>query len=488
MSAEVFMERRTFCMTAAGALGAAALPGAVRALPESAPGLAPADIAALRASLRGRLLLAGDADYDAARKVWNGAFDRRPALIARCANAADVSTAVDFARAHPLILAVRAGGHSFPGHSSCDGGLVIDLTAMRDITLDRRARTLRVASGALLGELDRAALGAGLVTTTGTVSHTGVAGLTLGGGFGRLARRLGLACDNLVSAEVVTAAGRRLTASAQENADLFWALRGGGGNFGVVTSFEFRLHAAPPSTIGGALALKFDRPRDLLSAYADFTAAVSHDFSAMLDIVPTPQGRLALFEVCHCGEPSAAQRELADLRKIGTVVQDSLRETPYLALQSRIDNDYPAGRGYYLKSGVVREVTPRLIDVVVDHLDDGPAPRCLASFLQLGGAIAKVKPDATAYWHRDAGHQVLLAGFWDAPADADAPRQWVKSGWERIEPLTDGFYVNLGAGDESARRIRSTYGGNFDRLARLKQRYDPGNLFRLNANIPPAGA
>jgi FAD/FMN-containing dehydrogenase len=482
------MERRTFCKAAAGVIGAASLPGAVGALPEPASALAPADVAALRANLHGRLLLAGDAGYDAARKIWNGAFDRRPALIARCAGVADVAAAVDFARAHDLLLAVRAGGHSFPGHSSCDGGLVIDLTAMRDLNLNRRARTLRVEAGALLGELDRAALGAGLVTTTGTVSHTGVAGLTLGGGFGRLARRLGLACDNLVSADVVTAAGRQLTASATENADLFWALRGGGGNFGVVTSFEFRLHAAPASTIGGALALKFDQPRDLLRAYADFCATVSHDFSAMLDIVPTPQGRLALFEVCHCGEPAAAGRELANLRKIGAVVQDTLRETPYLALQSGIDKDYPAGRGYYLKSGFVREITPKLIDIVVDHLEAGPAPRCLASFLQLGGAIAKVNPDATAYWHRDAGHQVLLAGFWDTPADADAPRQWVKSGWERIEPLTDGFYVNLGAGDESARRIRGTYGGNFERLARLKRRYDPGNLFRLNANIPPSEA
>ena len=192
--------------------------------------------------------------------------------------------------------------------------------------------------------------------------------------------------------------------------------------------------------------------------------------------------------MCHSGEPATAQRELAKLRSLGTVVQDSLRATPYLELQSRIDGDYPAGRGYYLKSGFVRDVTPKLIDVVVDILEAGPAPRCLASFLQLGGAIARVKPDATAYWHRAAAHQVLLAGFWDAPADADAPRQWVKSGWERIEPLTAGFYVNLGAGDESAQRIRGTYGGNFDRLRELKRRYDPANVFRLNANIPPAGA
>jgi FAD/FMN-containing dehydrogenase len=483
------MERRTFCKVAAGVVGSATLPGAVRASPAGATaGLPPAHLTDLRSALRGPLLLPDDPAYDAARRLWNGAFDRRPALIARCADASDVTTAIDFARAHALLLAVRAGGHSFPGHSSCDDGLVIDLTSMRAVHLDRSARTIRVGSGALLGELDRAALGAGFVTTTGTVSHTGVAGLTLGGGFGRLARRLGLACDNLLSVDIVTAAGRRLTASATENTDLFWALRGGGGNFGVVTSFEFRLHALPASIIGGALALKFDNPRALLRAYADFSADVSDGFSAMLDIVPTPQGRLALFEVCHCGDPATAQRELARLRGLGTVVQDSLRATPYLELQSRIDGDYPAGRGYYLKSGFVRAVTPRLIDTVVDHLESGPAPRCLASFLQLGGAIARVKPEATAYWHRTAAHQVLLAGFWDAPVDADAPRQWVRSGWERIEPLTEGFYVNLGAGDEGAHRIRGTYGGNFDRLSELKRRYDPANLFRLNANIPPARA
>jgi FAD/FMN-containing dehydrogenase len=477
------MERRTFCRTAIGALGMAAL-----SAPGAAAPPAPSDIETLRSALHGAELVPGDSDYDRARRLWNGAFDRRPALIARCADAADVARSVLFAREHGLLLAVRGGGHSLPGHSSCDGGLVIDLSPMRAITLDERARTARVEPGVLLGELDRATLATGLVTTTGTVSHTGVAGLTLGGGFGRLARTLGLACDNLLAADLVTADGRALRASPHANADLFWALRGGGGNFGIVTAFEFRLHAAPASTIGGTLVFPFEAPRTLLRAWADFAASASDDFTAMLDIVPTPDGRIAALDICHRGPPAAALRELDTLRKIGRVAQDALAPTTYLALQSGIDAQYPAGRSYYLKSGFVDAITPQLVDAVVDHLEAGPAPRCLASFLQLGGAIARVAPDATAYWHRSAAHHVLLAGFWDAPADADAPRQWTRRGWQTLEPFTDGFYVNLAAGDESARRIRGTYGGNYQRLAALKRRYDPANVFRLNANIPPAQA
>jgi FAD binding domain-containing protein/berberine-like enzyme len=479
-AAEVTMERRSFCRAAAQLLGVAAIPAARAAPGPAARGLD--DIAGFRAGLHGQLLLAGDDGYDTARRLWNGAFDRRPALIARCADAADVARSIGFARAHDLLLAVRGGGHSFPGHSSCDGGLMIDLSSMRAVEVD--GQRIRVGPGVLLGELDRAAFAAGRVTSTGSVSHTGIAGLALGGGFGRLARKLGLACDNLLAAEVVTADGRQLRADSRENPDLFWGLRGGGGNFGVVTAFEFRLHPAPASTIGGSLAFPLVKPRELLRAYADFCAQASDEFSAMLDIVPTPEGRIALLEICHCGARAAAERELATLRTIGTVAQDSLRPTPYIELQSRIDNDYPAGRGYYLKSGFVREMTPELIDAVVDFLEAAPAPRCIASFLQLGGAIARVAPEATAYWHRAARHQVLLAGFWDAPADADAPREWVKRGWKTLEPRTDGFYVNLAGPDESAQRIRNTYGGNYERLATLKRRYDPTNLFRLNANIP----
>lgn len=448
--------------------------------------LAPSLVAGLRRSMRGKLLLPGEGGYDVARKLWNGAFDHKPALIARCVNAEDVAHAVGFAHASGVMLSVRGGGHSFSGQSGCDGGLMIDLSEMRDLRVDHAARKARVSAGVLLGELDRAAQGVGLVTSSGTVSHTGVAGLTLGGGFGRMARKLGLTCDNLMAAELVTADGKRLRADAHENPELYWGLRGGGGNFGVVTSFEYQLYPMPRSIIGGALVFPFNEPGKLLRSFADFAASASDEFFAMVDIVPAPDGqRVIALEICHCGARADAERELAALRKIGTAVQDSLGRAPYTELQSRIDKDYPAGRGYYLKSGFIAEISKNLIERVVDHLEAAPAPRCLASFIQMGGAISRVKPDATAYWHRNAGHSVLLAGFWDRPEDADAPRAWVKTGWERLEPLTDGFYVNLIAPDEDERRVRNTYGSNYDRLAALKRKYDPMNLFRRNANVRP---
>ncbi|HEU4779293.1 MAG TPA: FAD-binding oxidoreductase [Steroidobacteraceae bacterium] len=449
--------------------------------------LTPSHVAELRMSLCGKLLLPGEGGYDIARKLWNGAFDHKPALIARCVNAEDVARAVEFAHASGVVLSVRGGGHSFSGQSGCDGGLMIDLSEMRDLRVDQAARKAHVSAGALLGEIDRAAQAVSLVTSTGTVSHTGAAGLTLGGGFGRLARKFGLTCDNLAAAELVTADGKRIRASAHENPELLWGLRGGGGNFGVVTSFEYQLYPMPRNMIGGVLVFPFNEPRKLLRSFADFAATASDDFFAMVDIVPTPEGhRVIAIEVCHCGSRAEAERELTALRKIGTAVQDSLGSAPYTELQTRIDKDYPAGRGYYLKSGLIQEISNGLIDRVVDHLEAAPAPRCLASFIQLGGAISRVNQSATAYWHRSAGHSVLLAGFWDQPSDADTPRLWVKTGWKHLEPLTDGFYVNLMAEDDDEQRIRNTYGANYERLAALKRKYDPANLFRRNANVRPA--
>jgi FAD/FMN-containing dehydrogenase len=481
------MQRRAFCKTGALALGGLTLAG-TRSAWAGKDALSDAKVRALRAHLTGQLLLPGDAGYDAVRKPWNGAFDKHPALIARCTTAADVARSVEFARAQALLLALRGGGHSLAGYSTSDGGMLIDLSLMRQVRVDRAARSVRVQAGALLGDLDRESLAAGLITSTGTVSHTGVAGFALGGGFGRLARKFGLACDNLVGADLVTAEGRAIRATANENADLFWALRGGGGNFGAVTAFEFRAHAAP-RTIGGAVVFAFEKPRDLLRAYADFSAAASDEFFAMADIVPTPEGqRVMAVEVCHCGDDATVERELAALRKIGTVVNDTVQAAPYATLQSGIDSHYPTGRGYYLKSGFVRDIKPALIDAVVDHLQAAPAPFCIASFLQLGGAISRVDPKATAYWHREAGHQVLLAGVWDEPGNAATRREWVRRGWTALEPHTEGFYVNLLAPDEAGPRIRNTYGANYPRLAAVKRRYDPANLFRLNANIAPAPA
>lgn len=445
------------------------------------------DVDDLRAGLAGKLLAPGQEGYEAARKVWNGAFDRKPALIARCMDVPDLIRSVSFARAHELLVAVRSGGHSFPGHSVCEGGLMLDLSAMKRVRVDPSARRAQVQAGVLLGEFDREAQAHGLATTTGTVSHTGAAGLTLGGGFGRIARKHGLACDNLIAAEVVTADGRLIRATAEENAELLWGLRGGGGNFGVVTALEYSLHSVPTTMLGGALVFPFVQPRALLRSFADAVASASDDLFVMVDIVPIADGqRIMALDVCHSGTTAAAERELASLRKIGQVAQDALRPTKYLDLQSRIDKDYPAGRGYYLKSGFVREITPPLIDTLVDYLDAAPSRNGVASFVHHGGAIARVKPDATAYWHREAAHSVMLVGVWDDVALAETAQRWARAGWEHLEPLTDGFYVNLMAADDSERRIRATYGGNHARLVALKQKYDPTNLFRLNANVKPA--
>jgi hypothetical protein len=480
------MERRTFCTSALAALGSAAVSRQARAA-EQPITIRPQDLDVLRRSFRGDLLMPRHPEFDAARRAWNGAFDRRPALIARCADTSDVARAVVFARDRQLLLAVRGGGHSMPGHSSCEGGLLLDLSRMRAVQVDGERRVLRAQGGALLGQLDASSVSRSLVMPAGTVSSTGIGGLALGGGFGRLARKWGLSCDQLLSAQVVTADGKQIEASAHENPDLYWGLRGGGGNFGVVTSFEFRLHQLPASMQGGALVFAMHKPRELLRAFADFAASVSDDFFAMVDIVPTPEGGRAIaVEVCHCGTAAVAQRELAALRSIGQVVQDNVKPASYLALQSGIDHQYPAGRGYYLKSGYVQAMTPQVIDAVMDHVEAHPAARRVAAFIQLGGAVSRVDRQATAYWHRAAQFGVLLVGVWDDAADAAASREWVRSGWSKLEPMTDGFYVNLMAPDESDRRLRSSYGGNFDRLLAIKRRYDAENVFSLNANLRPS--
>jgi FAD/FMN-containing dehydrogenase len=483
------MKRREFCASVGSMLTAAALPGAhvaAAGIGGKQVVLTPSDIGDLRASLRGQLLTPGQDGYDSARRIWNGAFDKKPALIARCAGSADVGQAIRFARAHDLLVAVRGGGHSLSGQSVCDGGLMIDLSPMKSVRVDPQAKRAFVDAGVLLGQFDRETQSHGLATTAGTVSHTGVAGLTLGGGFGRIGRRFGLACDNLASADVVTADGTFVKASSHDNPDLFWGLRGGGGNFGVVTSFEYQLHVVPPTMVGGMLVFPFVNARDLLGSFADFIAGASDEMYSDAAIVTGPNGqRVIACNVCHSGSPAAAEKELAQLRKIGKPIQDSLGSTTYVQLQSALDNNYPHGRGYYIKSGFIRTLSAQVIDAVVSHLEAGPMATGVVNIVHQGGAISRVKPDATAFWHREANHSVMMIGFWDDPAQASANMQWVKSGWKNVEPLTNGFYVNEVAHDDPANRVEATYVGNYPRLVALKKRYDPTNLFRMNANVSP---
>lgn len=491
------MKRRTFCKSGLAALTAASLPhGRLLAAPDSdVPAvslegrqlmLKARDVEDFRKSLRGRLMRAGEPDYDEARTIWNRAFDRKPALIARCAGAADVTAAVNFARTQGLLTAVRAGGHSLSGQSTCEGGLVIDLSQMGGIRVDPLARRARIDPGVRLAQIDQEAQAFGLAAPLGTVSDTGAAGLTLGGGFGRLCRKYGLACDNLIGADLVTADGRFVRVGEKENPDLLWALRGGGGNFGVVTSLEYRLHAVGPMMFGGELVYPFSQARQLLRAFSDFIATTPDEVFVFVFLAPAPEHqRVVIFEVCYCGPVDAGERVFAPLRKIGKPAKDSLRPVPYIALQSADDADNPPGC-YYIKSGYLQRISSELIDAIVTYLEHSPADNTLVAIAQFGGAISRVKPAATAYWHREPNHEVIVIGFWQDAAAAERTTQWVRGAWKTLEPLTTGYYVNHGGYDESERRVRANYGDNYPRLATLKKRYDPTNLFRLNANIKPA--
>lgn len=491
------MKRRTFCKTSLAALTAASLPyGRVFAALEAdvaAIGLdgqhlvlKPKDVEDFRKSLRGQLLLTGEPGYDSARTIWNRAFDRKPALIARCAGTADVTAAVNFARTQGLLTAVRAGGHSLSGQSVCDGGLIIDLSQMGGIRVDPLAKRARVESGVRLAALDREAQAFGLAAPLGTVSDTGAAGLTLGGGFGRLSRKYGLACDSLMAADLVTADDHFVKVSATDNPDLLWALRGGGGNFGVVTSLEYRLHAVGPTVFGGQVVYPFTQARDVLRSFSDFIATVPDEVFVFVLLVPAPDHqRMVVFDACYCGPVDQGERALAPLRQLGKPVKDSLARTGYAELQGLLDPGNPPGR-YYIKGGYVRRITPELCNAIVDYLEHSPADNTVVGMPQFGGAISRVKPTATAYWHREASHEVIAIGFWDDAAGAEGTTQWVRGAFKAIEPFIDGYYVNHGGYDESERRVRANYGDNYPRLAALKKRYDPANLFRLNANIKPA--
>ena len=342
----------------------------------------------------------------------------------------------------------------------------------------------------LLGEFDREAQSFGLATTAGTVSHTGAAGLTLGGGFGRIGRKFGLACDNLRAADIVPANARFTRASGHENSDLLWGLRGGGGNFGVVTSFEYQLHQIGPVMFGGTLIFPLAQARDILRFFAGFAADASDDLyiDAALTAVPNA-GRVLAFDVCYCGPLNGAERVLKPLREFRKPLQDLLKPVPYVQLQASGDRQFPHGRGYYEKSGFIRHIEPGLIEAVVARME-GPLPDGSAiAFAHQGGAISRIKPAATAFWHREAQHTVLVGAHWEDPnnhAARDASLQWARETWRLLESFTDGFYVNTLAADDPHQRVRATYGANYDHLVKLKDKYDPTNLFRMNANLPPS--
>ncbi|MBN9508514.1 MAG: FAD-binding oxidoreductase [Alphaproteobacteria bacterium] len=441
--------------------------------------------AQLARCFRGETLGPSDPGYDAARKVWNGMVDRRPALIAFCAGADDVAAALDFGRRHALQVAVRSGGHNIAGCSVCDDGLVIDLSRMTGIAVDPVRRVARAEAGLTLGAFDAATQAFGLATTMGVNSDTGIAGLTLGGGFGRLARKHGLACDNLLAAELVTADGRRLRASAEENADLFWGLRGGGGNFGIVTAFEYRLHPLGPTVLGGSVLYDAAQARAALGFYDRFARTAPDALSTDAALVTLPSGAPAVsFSVCYCGPPEEGEAVLQPLRRFGTPLEDRIGPRSYLEVQSAGDAVFPRGRRYFWKAQFLRELTGPAIEAMLGAYVGAPSSRALAVLQQVGGAVARVAPDATAYAHRDAAYDCFAIAIWDDPAEDAANLRWARDFWTALAPFaTGGVYAN-NLGEEGAARVRAAYGLNFPRLAALKRQFDPANVFCRNQNIP----
>jgi FAD/FMN-containing dehydrogenase len=443
-----------------------------------------------RTGLRGGHLLRGDDGYDAARKIYNAMIDHRPAIIARCAGVADVIDAVNFARSNHLLVSVRGGGHNVSGNAACDGGLMIDLSPMKSVRVDPESKTARAEPGVTWGEFDHETQAFGLATTGGLVSTTGIAGLTLGGGLGWLMGNYGLACDNLISVDAVTADGRLLIASDSRNEDLFWGLRGGGGNFGIVTSFEFRLHPAGPM-LGGILLHRLDKAAAIIRFYDGFTRTSPDELGTFVGFVTSPEGErvMAIF-VCYNGAVEEGERVLKPLREFGPPLADTIGPMPYVQVQRMMDDAFPAGRQNYWKSNFLKGLDPEAIDVIVDHVEKAPSPYSAVAIEQFSGAVNRVRVDATAFNHRNARYNLLIVGIWLDPAAKAENVKWVRDLWGAMEPFSSGgVYVNyLGQeADEGAERVKSAYGPEkYARLVALKEKYDPTNLFRLNQNIKPS--
>jgi len=494
------MNRRKFCRSAVAAGVAAAipmLPGCERKAPvatEADTSLAAVSLdgaeielekAAIRElgdSLTGPVILSGHPEYDNARMLWNGMHDRHPTLIARCMNSQDVSNAVTFARERGILTAVRGGGHSWPGKSVCDDGLVIDLSQMHTVTADADKRRAYAQGGALLGALDAASHEHGLITTAGVVSHTGVGGYTLGGGYGRLNRSYGLTIDVLRSAEIITADGKVRRISEEEDSDLFWAIRGGGGNFGVVTEFEYELYPFDRNILSGAIMWPIDQARDVLEFYGGWYQGLSDELYVGPFMMTLPDGTSIIgMEVVYNGDPAVGEKEMQPLRDLGTPMDDGIKMQDYNVMQTQEDVAFGHGIRSYAKNGMVSEITQDLVDTLLDSFVADPR----AAFFThtAGGAVKRVGELDTAFPHRNAETMISVGGGWMDPEQDEEAMAMMRAWFAKLAPHTGGYYDNIDFDGDAA---RSNYGPAHDRLASIKGQYDPGNLFRLNSNIEPA--
>ncbi|HEY5538712.1 MAG TPA: FAD-binding oxidoreductase [Thermoplasmata archaeon] len=452
----------------------------------------------LRLQLRGELIEPGDDGYEDARKIWNGMIDKRPAMIVRCTGVADVIRAVKFAKARNILVAVRGGGHNVAGNAVCDGGMVIDLSRMKGIRVDPRALRARAEGGVTWGELDRETQTFGLATPGGVVSTTGIAGLTLGGGWGWLRRKYGLSCDNLRSVDLVTADGELLTANEAENPDLFWGVRGGGGNFGVVTSFEYRLHPVGPEVMLAAPLYAEEKAPKILRAWRDFCANAPDEVTSEVDFWAIPElpgvakelyGRRVLaIPTVYAGPADEGERVLQATREFDTPVLDLSAREPYTTVQTAFDPFFPKGTQlYYWKSLYLDRLGDDVIGAICSLTADRPSMKTLVNISQMGGAMARVHPEDTAYGRRDAPFLLSIDSTWVDPKDTERNIGWTRKFWKSMERFSyGGLYLNFpGLGEEGDALVRAAYGANYDRLVALKQKYDPENFFRLNQNINP---
>jgi FAD/FMN-containing dehydrogenase len=469
---------------------------AMRTLEASSKKIPQHAVSALRGKVRGTVALPGEDGYEAARTIWNAMIDRRPGLVVRCLDAADVINAVKIVRDEKLLVAVRGGGHNIAGNAVCDGGLLIDLSLMRAVHIDPASRTARVEPGATLADFDKEAQEFGLVTPLGINSTTGVAGLTLGGGFGWTTRKFGLTIDNLISAEVVTADAKLVRASEKENPDLFWALRGGGGNFGVVTSFEFKLHPLGPEVLSGLIVHPLEHAGELLPAFRRIAKEAPDELTTWIVMRKAPplpflpaewHGKeVLIFAACNAGDMKDGEKALQGLRALGKPIADVISPHPFAAWQAAFDPLLTPGARNYWKSHDFADLPDAAINVILDAVRQLPSPECEVFIAHVGGAMARVAADATAFPNRDAHFIMNVHTRWQDKAQDRACIAWARRLFEAAAPFASGsVYVNFMPDDEND-RVEKAYGTNYGRLAEIKRRYDPANLFRMNQNIRPA--